>query len=227
MKKEDIKKLLAEEKTKKTVGRPQEEVIAEARELDKKRSKERKTPTKEEKNRQEFEAMLNYKPSQETEIAEQVQSDDEWDVKIGDKIEYFDPNLSYELTGYRPITKDRGLDFDPKLFTVAADSYRKNGRYTQLLPGTFAHLNHWKEEFRRCRDGITIGKYTLTGENYFFLNYYRLLSVIGDNAGQEIRNEDFPGFLAKQYEYFHYLDLCRKAGFDACAFKARAVNLAA
>jgi len=51
MKKEDIKKLLAEEKTKKTVGRPQEEVIAAAKELDKKRSKERKTPTKEEKNR--------------------------------------------------------------------------------------------------------------------------------------------------------------------------------
>jgi hypothetical protein len=63
----------------------------------------------------------------------------EWDVRIGDKIEYFDPTLSYELTGYRPITKDEGLDFNPKLFTVAADTYRKNGRYTSLTIGTFKH----------------------------------------------------------------------------------------
>ena len=53
-----------------------------------------------------------------------------WDVTINDRIEYFDPTLSYELTGYRPITKTEGLDFDPKKFTEAADSYRKNGRYT-------------------------------------------------------------------------------------------------
>ena len=36
-----------------------------------------------------------------------------WDVKIDDKIEYFDPHLSYELTGYRPINSTQGLDFNP------------------------------------------------------------------------------------------------------------------
>ena len=29
----------------------------------------------------------------------------DWDVKIGDQIDFFDPSLSYELTGYRPITE--------------------------------------------------------------------------------------------------------------------------
>jgi hypothetical protein len=43
------------------------------------------------------------------------------------------------------------------------------------------------EEFRRCKNGITIGKYTLTGKNYFFLNYYRLLSVFGTAEGEEVR----------------------------------------
>ena len=28
-----------------------------------------------------------------------------WDVRKEDKIEYFDPELSYDITGYRPITK--------------------------------------------------------------------------------------------------------------------------
>jgi hypothetical protein len=27
-----------------------------------------------------------------------------WDVRKEDIIEYFDPELSYEVTGYRPIT---------------------------------------------------------------------------------------------------------------------------
>ena len=170
-----------------------EQAIEEAKSIDKKKDKTRKTLTKKQKAAVEFEQMLNYTEKKE----EIVESDSEWDVKIDDPIYIFDPELSYELTGYRPITIDKGLDFDPKLFTVAADNYRRNGRYTQFTPGTFAHRKYWEEEFKRCKEGITIGKYTLTGENYFFLNYYRLLSVLSDNAGGEIRNEDFPGFFAK------------------------------
>jgi hypothetical protein len=40
----------------------------------------------------------------------------EWDICINDPIPYFDPELSYEITGYRPITEDKGLDFDPEWF---------------------------------------------------------------------------------------------------------------
>jgi len=141
--------------------------------------------------------MLNYKePEPKPVVEEKSYDEDGWDVKIGDPIEYFDPELSYELTGYRPITANRGLDFDPKLFTVAADTYRRTGRYTQLIPGTFAHREHWIEEFNRCKDGITIGRYTLTGENYFFINYFRLPSVLAENK-QESQEEDFPRFFAK------------------------------
>lgn len=207
--------------------RTTEELIAAAQAADKKRDRSRKTPTKEEKEKILLEKMENYKeieePVKQVERVETKASEDEWDVKIGDPIEYFDPTLSYELTGYRPITKDKGLDFDPKLFTVAARTYKQYGKYTQLVPGTFSHRQHWQEEFNRCRDGITIGKYTLTGENYFWLNYYRLPSVL-DKSGAELQEENFPAFLAKQYEYFHYLALCRKLGKDGVAFKARGVG---
>lgn len=207
----------------------QEEILARTKQLDaaKEAKKKPKPLTKEEKEQIELNAMINYEAGT-AKMAEEIltpeKESDEWDVKIGDPITYFDPNLSYELTGYRPITKDKGLDFNPKLFTVAADNYRKNGRYTSYTPGTFIHRNYWLEEFKKCHDGVTIGRYRLTGENYFFLNYYRLLSVLGDKKGGELREENFPTFIAKQYEYFHYLEMVSKLGMDGLAFKSRGVN---
>jgi len=34
------------------------------------------------------------------------------------------------------------------------------------------------------------------------------------------RNESFPGFLSKQYEFFHYFELCKVLKKDVCLFKA-------
>lgn len=184
--------------------------------------------TKGERAEAELQEMINYQsclldtPIEEpTEV--KTKKEVEWDVPKDEPVEFFDPELSYELTGYRPITATKGLDFNPKLFTIAADTFREKGRYTDLIPGTFAHRQYWKREFERCRDGVTIGKYTLTGENYFFLNYFRLPSVL-DKSGTELQEENFPTFLAKQYEYFHYLELCKKSGHDCMAFKSRGVK---
>ena len=55
-----------------------------------------------------------------------------WDVRKEDKIEYFDPELSYELTGYRPITKTKGLDFNPAWFTETRE-YKQHGKYCPYL----------------------------------------------------------------------------------------------
>ena len=206
--------------------RTTEELIEAAQEADKKRDKSRKTPTAAEKAERELQIMLSAGQEKVEELKQtRKQSKGEWDVPIGMPITYFDPTLSYELTGYRPITATEGLDFDPKLFTEAADSFRKNGRYTMFMPGTFKNKQFWDQEWERCKNGLTIGKYTLTGRNYFWLNYYRLESSISDKVtGEKLRTEDFPGFLAKQYEYFHYLELCRLLKKDACVFKARGVD---
>src|SRR5690606_23260647 len=40
----------------------------------------------------------------------------------------------------------------------------------------------------------------------------------------EGRTEGFPDFRAKQYEYFHYIELCEVLGKDIIAFKARGVG---
>lgn len=57
--------------------------------------------------------------------------DGEWDVPIGEDIKYFDPELSYEITGYRPINMTQGLDFDPKPFQETGIIYDNTGSYTE------------------------------------------------------------------------------------------------
>ena len=91
--------------------------------------------------------MLEYKESEQVHETSKPKKEEaeEWDVKIGDKIEFFDPTLSYELTGYRPVNETEGLDFDPKVFTQAADNYRQTGSYSNLMPGTFSHDAYWQQ----------------------------------------------------------------------------------
>lgn len=198
-----------------------EELVLQAQALDFLHTKTPKRVTKKEKSDRALEEALSKKDEPVIEKPKKVKESDEWDVKIGDPIEYFDSDLSYELTGYRPITKDRGLDFDPKLFTEAAEKYKKDGRYTDFIEDTYAWRNWWLEEARRCKEGYTVGKYRLTGENYFYLNYFRMKSPLNEKGGV---STTFPTFLNKQYEYFHYIELCRATGHDGLIFKSRGIG---
>lgn len=150
---------------------------------------------------------------------------EKWDVPIDEEIKYFDPELSYELTGYRPITMEQGLDFDPDVFRERAITYNRTGKYTEFPKGCKSYNDFWKEEFNRCQNGYTIGKYRLTGDHYFFLNYYRMQTIKEDAVAGSGRNESFPGFLSKQYEFFHYVEMAEKLGKDICILKARGIGL--
>lgn len=120
------------------------------------------------------------------EVIEEVRQEHkgEWDVKLDDNIEYFDPTLSYQLTGYKPINATQGLDFEPSWFTEARDTFQRTGHYTQFRKGTKAYADFWREEYNRCRNGLTVNGYTITGDHYFFLNYYQLMDLSSaDKAG--------------------------------------------
>lgn len=39
------------------------------------------------------------------------------------------------------------------------------------------------------------------------------------------RSEAFPGFLSKQYEFFHYVEMAEKLHKDVCILKARGIGL--
>lgn len=147
-----------------------------------------------------------------------------WDVTKDMKIECFDPTLSYELTGYRPIDETHGLDFDPSWFTEVRETFLKTGKYCSYLPRSKRWDAFWKEQYIRCKYGMTSHGYTITGDNYFFLNFYQLPVVDMNKASGEGTNESFPVFFASQYMFFHYLQMCRVLHKNAALMKARSIG---
>ena len=86
----------------------------------------------------------------------------EWDVPKEAPIPYFDPELSYELTGYKPINKTKGLDFNPEWFIEVRKTYEATGKYCAYLPGSKKFREFWTEQYRRCKYGYTVNGYTVT-----------------------------------------------------------------
>lgn len=151
--------------------------------------------------------------------------DGDWDVPIDEEIKYFDPELSYEITGYRPINMYQSLDFDPLPFMETGRIYEETGNYTEYPAKTKPYNDFWMEQLKRCVEGYTIGKYRITGDHYFFLNFYRMQTVAhGSIKNTTGRDESFPSFVAKQYEFFHYLEICEYIGKDAVLLKSRGLG---
>lgn len=71
---------------------------------------------------------------------------------------------------------------------------------------------------------MTVNGYTITGDNYFFINYYQLPNLESATKAGGGRSIDFPNFYIKQYEYFHYVELCKVLRKNAIGLKARGVN---
>jgi len=68
-----------------------------------------------------------------------------WDFTLNDKIEVFDPTLSYEATGYKPITELEALDFDIEWFIEARRVKEKTGHYCPYLRGSKRYDEYWTE----------------------------------------------------------------------------------
>lgn len=118
-----------------------------------------------------------------------------------------------------------GLDFDPAPFREAAETYEKYKYYTSYKPGSKPYKEYWREQLRRCTEGYTVGKYRITGDHYFFLNFYRMQTVNLDSEKKTTgRGQSFPSFLSKQYEFFHYIELCEYIGKDCIMLKARGLG---
>ena len=148
----------------------------------------------------------------------------DWDVPIDEEIQYFDPELSYEITGYRPITMEQGLDFNPILFREMAIKFESTGKYTEFPNGSVPNKKFWTREMDRIKNGLTIGKYRITGDHYYFLNYYRMQTILEDAIAGTGREYNFPSFLSKQYEWFHYVEMAEKLAKNVGALKGRGTD---
>lgn len=147
-----------------------------------------------------------------------------WDYGPNDPIDYFDSYKSYYITKYRPINDTEGLDFEPDWFREDAIHKLRSGKYSGLLYGSKTHRDFWKERFKRCINGYESHGYRITGDNYFWLNFYRLKDSDEGAKASAGRNLAFPRFFVFQYEYFHYVEMCEILKKDVGLVKARSMG---
>lgn len=147
-----------------------------------------------------------------------------WDYVLEDTIPFFDPLCSYELTGYRPINDVDGLDFDPTPFIETGKLYTDTGHYTEYPEGSKYYSDFWLEQLDRCTNGYTCNGYRITGDHYFFLNFYRMPVVSDDKKLSEASDEGFPKFVVEQYKFFHYYEMCELLKKDCVALKSRGIG---
>lgn len=170
------------------------------------------------------EAIIGLTSVQDTNNIKSVNSNKIWDVPLQEEIKFFDSSLSYELTGYRPITTTRGLDFDPSWFTEARDTYKRTGHYCSYRFKSKPYNDYWAEQYRRCREGLTVNGYTITGDNYFFLNFYTLPVVDKNKKSGAGTQDGFPTFFVSQYTFFHYFEMAKRLHLHCALMKARSIG---
>lgn len=194
--------------------------------IKRKRGRPRKTQLPEEIQKivEEVKAKESLDTSEIIEQAKETLEDQrDWDIRIDQQIDYFDPNLSYELTGYKPINDSKGLDFNPEWFTEAREIFKRTGHYCEANFNSRLFKKYWNDQFDKCRNGMTSHGYTITGDHYFFLNFYRLPNLKTAKAGIG-RTVDFPDFYVAQYQWFHYLEMCKRLRKNAALMKARGLG---
>ncbi|NPV12687.1 MAG: hypothetical protein HPY57_12950 [Ignavibacteria bacterium] len=113
-------------------------------------------------------------------------------------------------------------------FREAALYFEEHGVYTKHLPGTSGYLNYWKEQVKRCLYGYRIGNDYITGYNYFYWNFSRIIIVktVVDEFGIERtdRYESFPEPWDYDKYFFDYVEEAEKNGKHAVVLKARGVG---
>ena len=147
-----------------------------------------------------------------------------WDFPLSVEVQYFDPLYSYEITGYKPINETQGLDFDPNWFIETRKVYEQTGKYCSYLPGSKKFREFWIEQYRRCKNGYTSHGYTVTGDHYFFLNFYTLPLVDKVQKAGGGRPDGFPNFSEAQYQWFHYYEMSKRTRHHCNMMKARGIG---
>lgn len=103
-------------------------------------------------------------------------------------------------------------------FQETADFFRKHGMYTLYPKGTYQYIQFWKEEKRKCLEGMTntSGIY-IPGPYYFYLNYVQINMQNSDKR----KSKDFPKFVDIDYVYFHLVSHCKDKEKSLVSVKGR------
>lgn len=108
-------------------------------------------------------------------------------------------------------------------FRREALHFKKHGYYTSAIEETPQWSEYWREQKRRCLEGYSVGDVRITGDHYFYLNFYQILRVeetesITGQRGQVQKVEDFPAFWDGDYNFFWALEIAQH-GIDPDDYK--------
>lgn len=79
----------------------------------------------------------------------------------------------------------------------------------------------WDENYRYVIDGYSVGGVRITGDHYWFLNFWKVRGV-NHNTGR--KGIIYPRFLEIQYDYTHHIERARKEGKNICILKRRQIG---
>lgn len=98
------------------------------------------------------------------------------------------------------------------LFSEEAQKFIRTGKYTEATEGSPAYVEYWNEQKRRCKEGYTVGKTTITGRHYYYLNFSPIKKVTFDAKGRATKTSSgwqFGDFWDGDYDFFWIKDIAR------------------
>lgn len=131
----------------------------------------------------------------------------------------------------------RGRFINTHLFTEMADTYLKNGKYTNYKPDSIPHRQLRRRECDRRKNGFSapcwlnengiVEDIHISGDYYNYLNYTRMeltddsTIVIGKNSSTAEKKYAFPKFIDAQFWTHNVLQFAKDNGYHLIIVKTR------
>lgn len=119
-------------------------------------------------------------------------------------------------------------------FREAALHFKEFGCYTRAPRNTHpnsTYMKFWREEQRRCVEGLDLGYEKIPGYMYHYLNYSPIMKSeraggieIDQGKTRAERVEGFPDVWDGDYDYYWYLEEAEQHGAHATVLKARGMG---
>src|SRR3990167_4024546 len=88
-----------------------------------------------------------------------------------------------------------------------------------FIKGSYDYDQWWKMQRKRCVEGFIINSVRITGDHYFYLNFWKIKGRDTKKKGR--KNLISPRFLLLDYEFFHEIEKARLQGKHFIVAKAR------
>ena len=111
------------------------------------------------------------------------------------------------------VRNENGLFINTNYFREEALHFMQHGYYCPDPVGTRSHAEYWQEQFRRCKEGYSVGGVKITGAHYGYMNFAQIKMIKDSHKlkpGEMSRKEreeikktvSFPSFWDGDYNYF-------------------------